>query len=123
MKIVLQIQHTFFSQIKIINTEEKAKRYNTEHKQNKYHDKAGLIHFKPQNRSTTSPTNTNMESAKIITTRIKSKKIVEQVLGNNIKFDQKFALSRGRISDDRLKEHMEIINGKQEDNYFVMSQM
>ena len=61
-----------------------------------------------------------MESAKIIT-RIEAKKIVDSVLGNNRLFYQQVSLPEKIISDDRMKEHMQIINGKWEDNDFVMN--
>ena len=48
----------------MINTEEGTKRSSIWHKQNKYHDKADLVNFLPRNSSTTSPTNTNVESEK-----------------------------------------------------------
>ena len=44
--------------------------------------------------------------------RREANKIVDSVLGNNRTFDWQFALSRRRTSDDRPKEHMEIIIGK-----------
>ena len=54
-------------------------------KQSKGHDKSELVRFLPKNSSTTSPTNTNMVSAKIIT-RIEANKIVDSVLGDNRTF-------------------------------------
>ena len=53
--------------------------------------------------------------------RRQTKKTVDSVLGNNRAFDCQFALLRRRISYNRTKEHMQIINGKQEDNDFVMN--
>ena len=55
--------------------------------------------------------------------RRQTKKIVDSVLGNNRAFDCQFALLRRRISYNSTKEHMYIINGKQEDNDFVMNSM
>ena len=51
------------------------------------------------------------------------KKIVDLILDNNRKFDWKVELLRRRISDESLKEHMEIVNGKYEDNGFSISSM
>ena len=44
--------------------------------------------------------------------------MVELVVGNNITFNWKAVLLRRRISDDRMKEHTDIINGKYEGNDF-----
>ena len=43
---------------------------------------------------------------------IQANKMVELVVGNNITFNWKAVLLRRRISDDRMKEHTDIINGK-----------
>ena len=50
-------------------------------------------------------------------------KILDLVLGNNRKFDCQVSLLRRRISNYSLKWHTEIINGKWEDNDFVMNSM
>ena len=55
--------------------------------------------------------------------QIEAKKIVDSVVDNNRAFYWKVALLIIIISDDGLKEHMEIINRKYEDNYFVMNSM
>ena len=55
--------------------------------------------------------------------RLKSNKIVESALGNTITFYWKVALSTIIIYDDMLKEHMDIINGKLEYDYFVMNSL
>ena len=96
--------------------------FHTDSTKKKYHDKSDLIHFLPKDISTTSPTNTNMESAKIIM-RIEAKKIFDSVLGNNITFYWNVALLRIMIYDDRLKEQTDTINGKLEDNDFVVNSM
>ena len=72
--------------------------------------------------STTYPTNINMESAKRLTRR-EAKKIVDSELGNNRTFDWQDALSRRIFSDDGLKDHINIINGKLKDNDVVMNLM
>ena len=45
------------------------------------------------------------------------------MLEKNKTFGWKFALSRRILSDDRVKQHMEIIKGKFEGNYFAMNSM
>ena len=85
---------------------------------NKDHDGSNLIYFLPKNSSTTSPTSKNLVFAKS-RTQIEAKKIVGSISGNNIISYLHVALSRGKIPDDRLKEHMEITNKKLEDNNFV----
>ena len=60
-----------------------------------------------------------MESAERIT-RIEANKIVESVLDNNRTFDCQVALLRRIIYDDTIKEHMRVVNGKMEDNYFLL---
>ena len=67
--------------------------------------------FYQKNSSTTIRTSTNMEYAEIRMQR-EANKIVELGLVNNRKFDQKVALLIRIIPNDRLKEHMKIINGK-----------
>ena len=52
-----------------------------------------------------------------------AKKIVDSVLGNNRKFYWRVVLFRERIFGDSQRETMGIIDGKYEDNYFVMSSM
>ena len=61
-----------------------------------------------------------MESTEILMRR-EANKIVDSVLENIRICFWKVELLRIIISDIRLKEHMDLINGKLDDNYFVMN--
>ena len=52
-----------------------------------------------------------------------TKKIVYSVLVNYRTIYSEVVLMIRIISDDNLKEHTEIMNEKQEDNYFIMNSM
>ena len=52
-----------------------------------------------------------------------TKKIVDSVLVNYRTIYSEVVLMIRIISDDNLKEHTEIMNEKQEDNYFIMNSM
>ena len=52
-----------------------------------------------------------------------TEKRFDLVLGNYRTFDWKVSLLRRIIANDSLKYHTEIINGKWEDNYFVMNSL
>ena len=53
----------------------------------------------------------------------KVKKIVDSVLGDNRKLYWQVSLLRIMMSDDNMKQHMEITNGVWEDNDFAMNSM
>ena len=49
--------------------------------------------------------------------------IYDFILNKNITFDCKVTLYRGKIYDDNLEYHMNIINGNPKDNNFAINSM
>ena len=75
-----------------------------------------------KNSSTTNPTRTKVKSEKR-RMQTKLKKIFDSVLGNNRTSYWQGTLFIIMMSDDNMKQHMEIINVIWEDNYCAMNLM